>query len=216
MISTPQAIDKEILEFCDSLNSGVEPIFIKITPLKGCVPGDCYGNVERHIKKQGGKIQYGWIIWRDPKVLIEAEFHAVWINNVGKYIDITPTGDGENEILFLPDNKKVFSGKLIDNVRKPLLDDAYIRTSIKVSKKKFEIMCKYYTGHPMIEIPEFEIKNLENYRSITLQSEIKKDKIMSKMKIGRNELCPCGSGKKYKRCCIKSKGSHKANKPNKF
>lgn len=21
-------------------------------------------------------------------------------------------------------------------------------------------------------------------------------------KIGRNDLCPCGSGKKYKRCCI--------------
>ncbi len=23
-------------------------------------------------------------------------------------------------------------------------------------------------------------------------------------KIGRNELCPCGSGKKYKRCCMKA------------
>ena len=22
------------------------------------------------------------------------------------------------------------------------------------------------------------------------------------MKVGRNELCPCGSGKKYKRCCM--------------
>ena len=22
-----------------------------------------------------------------------------------------------------------------------------------------------------------------------------------KRKIGRNELCPCGSGKKYKKCC---------------
>jgi len=21
-------------------------------------------------------------------------------------------------------------------------------------------------------------------------------------KIGRNELCPCGSGKKYKKCCL--------------
>lgn len=24
-------------------------------------------------------------------------------------------------------------------------------------------------------------------------------------KIGRNESCPCGSGKKYKKCCISSK-----------
>ncbi|WP_133154389.1 SEC-C metal-binding domain-containing protein, partial [Vibrio lentus] len=22
------------------------------------------------------------------------------------------------------------------------------------------------------------------------------------MKLGRNESCPCGSGKKYKRCCM--------------
>lgn len=25
--------------------------------------------------------------------------------------------------------------------------------------------------------------------------------------IGRNELCPCGSGKKYKRCCIQKQTS---------
>lgn len=24
-------------------------------------------------------------------------------------------------------------------------------------------------------------------------------------KIGRNDLCPCGSGKKYKNCCLKNK-----------
>lgn len=26
--------------------------------------------------------------------------------------------------------------------------------------------------------------------------------ITKKKKIGRNELCPCGSGKKFKKCCI--------------
>ena len=24
----------------------------------------------------------------------------------------------------------------------------------------------------------------------------------AKVKIGRNEKCPCGSGKKYKKCCL--------------
>lgn len=28
-----------------------------------------------------------------------------------------------------------------------------------------------------------------------------------KTKIGRNDPCPCGSGKKFKRCCIKKYGS---------
>ena len=25
-------------------------------------------------------------------------------------------------------------------------------------------------------------------------------------KVGRNELCPCGSGKKFKKCCLSIKG----------
>ena len=28
------------------------------------------------------------------------------------------------------------------------------------------------------------------------------------MKPGRNQLCPCGSGKKYKKCCINKTGTH--------
>jgi uncharacterized protein YecA (UPF0149 family) len=27
----------------------------------------------------------------------------------------------------------------------------------------------------------------------------------SRPRVGRNEPCPCGSGKKYKRCCIEGK-----------
>lgn len=27
--------------------------------------------------------------------------------------------------------------------------------------------------------------------------------IRGQSKVGRNEPCPCGSGKKYKKCCIK-------------
>ena len=30
-------------------------------------------------------------------------------------------------------------------------------------------------------------------------------------KIGRNEPCPCGSGKKYKRCCMSSVGKQHAD-----
>ena len=25
---------------------------------------------------------------------------------------------------------------------------------------------------------------------------------ISKMKIGRNDICPCGKGKKFKKCCL--------------
>ena len=31
--------------------------------------------------------------------------------------------------------------------------------------------------------------------------EVKKKPVKKEPKIGRNDLCPCGSGKKYKSCC---------------
>jgi len=31
-------------------------------------------------------------------------------------------------------------------------------------------------------------------------------KVRTYRKIGRNEICPCGSGKKFKRCCLKKRG----------
>lgn len=37
-----------------------------------------------------------------------------------------------------------------------------------------------------------------------IQKAYKESKIVRNMeKVGRNDLCPCGSGKKYKKCCGK-------------
>ncbi|MBD0373821.1 MAG: DUF1186 domain-containing protein [Pyrinomonadaceae bacterium] len=33
------------------------------------------------------------------------------------------------------------------------------------------------------------------------QPPIQQQPIVKKKKVGRNEPCPCGSGKKYKKCC---------------
>ncbi len=32
----------------------------------------------------------------------------------------------------------------------------------------------------------------------------KKQMVRKPPKVGRNELCPCGSGKKFKKCCLNS------------
>jgi len=49
------------------------------------------------------------------------------------------------------------------------------------------------------------------YTSVSNVSDKKQNKVIYKPrpiinknpKIGRNELCPCGSGKKFKKCCIR-------------
>lgn len=46
------------------------------------------------------------------------------------------------------------------------------------------------------ELPNEELR----FSLLRELSEIEKDYALKK-KVGRNELCPCGSGKKYKKCC---------------
>ena len=38
--------------------------------------------------------------------------------------------------------------------------------------------------------------------SVDMGAKVVKRVLESKIKIGRNDKCPCGSGKKYKKCCI--------------
>ena len=36
------------------------------------------------------------------------------------------------------------------------------------------------------------------------QSELGQKTVVKEFKVGRNDPCPCGSGKKYKKCCGKA------------
>ena len=49
---------------------------------------------------------------------------------------------------------------------------------------------------------ELEPDKLENITDLEILLNPLKTKIAEK-KVGRNESCPCGSGKKYKKCCGK-------------
>lgn len=199
--TTPTSINKKILNFCKKIDPTTEPIFVNFTLTEGSINGECYGNVENYIKKNGGGSEDGWIIWETPNVWLEAEFHRIWVNNEGEYIDITPKNDGESKILFLKDSKRKFTGELIDNIRKPLVDNAETRTTVVFAKKNFELREKYYDGK-LVVIPIFELNELDDLGKKFLLQEIRKDILNGKRKIGRNEPCYCGSNKKYKKCCI--------------
>ncbi len=47
-------------------------------------------------------------------------------------------------------------------------------------------------------------KPVENMITSVGDSEVKAEPVKKGQKVGRNELCPCGSGKKYKHCCGKN------------
>ena len=50
------------------------------------------------------------------------------------------------------------------------------------------------------EISEYISDNLANL-VLTNQTDKKKQPLETSQKVGRNDKCPCGSGKKYKHCC---------------
>jgi len=46
------------------------------------------------------------------------------------------------------------------------------------------------------------IERPEERRMVTNQSDaVEKKPVHAGAKVGRNDPCPCGSGKKYKKCC---------------
>lgn len=198
--TTPTSINEDVLAFCKEINASNEPFFVKVIPYEESEYQECFSNVENYIKKYGGRLQQGWTIWEIPKKFIEAEFHAIWVDDDGDHIDISQKQDGEERILFLKDSQKEITGKPVGNIRKVLQDTAEFRTMKIIGEKQFEIFSKYWNGSKMI-VPRSELINLKKLETEILSSEIQKDKLAGKMKIGKNELCPCGSGKKYKKCC---------------
>jgi hypothetical protein len=72
---------------------------------------DCFNIVARKVARDGGTIQHGWSIGEWPTIMLEAEFHGVWVSASGELIDLTPQADPPDRILFLPDPNRKFEGR---------------------------------------------------------------------------------------------------------
>ncbi len=69
--------------------------------------------------------------------------------------------------------------------------------------------CSIITGNELPETDEYgkmirEERERRRKRSIELAkgTRFRGDTIIKPPKVGRNDPCPCGSGKKYKKCCL--------------
>lgn len=87
-----------------------------------------------------------------------------------------------NEVL---DKKYTFETLLSEYKREFLKRKIYSSTSVLYHSSIFK---------KSVNMVEEDIENSE---------QIKQTEDYSKLKIGRNDPCPCGSGKKYKNCCLK-------------
>ncbi len=53
----------------------------------------------------------------------------------------------------------------------------------------------------LYELPQWEAIYTKEEREALYKKEKSSHTIIKPPKIGRNDPCPCGSGKKYKKCC---------------
>lgn len=191
---TPPEITKQLIGLAAKVASGQGLLYVPVRPEPDAQVNECFHNVEAKVQRDGGAIVYGWQLWEWPSVLVEAEFHAVWRSLDGNYIDITPKTDGEDKVLFVPDERRTYRGVPIDNVRLALRDDLLIQHFIKISERIVRVMNRGDRARQVgyVSVTAGEIDPLLKFQSLTGE--------MLRRGLRAHDDCLCGSGKKYKRC----------------
>lgn len=194
---------------------------VSVLPDSGAKESYCYQNARDKVALEGGRMQLGWAVWQHSNLFVEAELHAVFDPGDGQpWIDCTPNsfpnGRACTEILFIPSNEEGashnFESTVIrDNIRVPLIDDPRVSRALGLASDKIALLTKvpkewvsgnlvyHYPPHLWVQIQQMEARIGMLLAEANSQSQPNKPS----QKIGRNSACPCGSGKKYKRCCGK-------------
>lgn len=89
-----------------------------------------------------------------------------------------------------------------------LINNTYANMYLSKSNKVLSVFL-YYNSNSNIEKIDFKLlssddKEAKDTKIMNMVEylRIKRGIKLENKKIGRNELCPCGSGKKYKKCCL--------------
>lgn len=186
----PVKITDDILRLCYDIDSTTVPVFVPVAPVTSVRHGYCLTDVPLFAEKNGGSIQFGWIIWECARLALEAEFHACWVNPENQLLDIVPKPDNEKSILFLPDSQRVYEHKPVPNKQRVLIDNDYTKRWLLTARKKNEIMAKHFKNDEVDAVAA-----ATEFQNWVLSLSL------GQPKIGRNDPCPCGSGLKHKRCC---------------
>lgn len=191
---TPPQITRHIRQLIQRVVPGGVASYMTVQPEVEALEKECFPNVEAKIARAGGRMLCGWQLWEWPRVMVEAEFHAVWLSPEGQMVDLTPKPHHETTVLFVPDARRRYSGATVDNVRLPVRDDQLIRHFIGVSEAITRVLSR---GIPAaapgeVSVPAHEIEPLQQAHQFLGHA------LLSGLR--DHQPCLCGSGSKYKRC----------------
>jgi hypothetical protein len=199
-VRTPKESDPDVQRLLKYIDSEIELAILSIEPESFARESDCIGAVREKVKRAGGRIVYGWQIWKCDH-LVEAEFHAVWETPDGELKDITPKNyPGITHILFLEDEKTIYEDKAIDNKRINISGNELVDHLFAVNKADFRL--KNRGAKALLHDEEF-LKSLtpEELRQLEELAAFKNNlSYMLDHGATVNSPCHCGSQKKYKNC----------------
>lgn len=197
---TPAEIGHTLTTLCATLVPGGKPTYVPVQPEQDAQPNECFPIVNDTVLRHGGSTLLGWSLWEFPGVFVEAEFHAVWASPTGELIDVTPKNRQVSRVLFLPDNHLVYSGRQVNNVRRPLSADPCVTEYFATFDAEFELLNRGARAdqHGEIELTDSEV---DEYASLQKRRAFLFPRVMRLAAfVGPYTPCPCGSGKKMKWC----------------
>lgn len=117
-------------------------------------------------------------------------------------------GELAEKLGFKKDEMVIFAG-FLDGINESIATPMDLESITEESDLKLEIDYEklYWNMHEAKAEWLFNLKEWDHVLNAEKRNEIAKQyrtsKIVHNEKIGRNDPCPCGSGKKYKNCCLK-------------
>ncbi|WP_157956920.1 zinc chelation protein SecC [Salinicola aestuarinus] len=163
-MKVPDISKPYVRRFCESVVPRARPERVKHQPLVDAEAAECFRVVEAHVAANGGEAVIGWAIWEWRKVMIEAEFHAVWRDPNGKLLDLTPQGFKPPRILFVPDPQRQYEGVQVNNIRRPLREDERITRYIDLWQQRFELLNEgdLANQHGLVGVSELRLGEIED------------------------------------------------------
>jgi hypothetical protein len=137
---TPSKLSPTLVALCEELVPGGAPVVLPADTTKSPTSMDSFEAVERRVVGAGGTACYGWELWQWEGLFIQADFHSVWRQPNGMLQDITPRPASVQTILFLPDPARIFDGRRVNSVRRPISKDPTVSSFLRVCDEEFALL----------------------------------------------------------------------------
>lgn len=232
--ATPTEISDEINSFCERVSPGQIPAYTAVRPVASCEVAKCHRNVANHVRAEGGEPVFGWIIWQSTIFLHAefhcnwrnqlGEVIDITPKSDGeKAILFLPDPTRRWEGRVIPSQR-------VARIDRPLvhrLVDVYdqigrLQAKYRPDERGTEqdnrayaalngeaAMLALQIGRDLAERGEYE-PSPEERLATTILGGMRIERVQphqlgaSKPKTGRNSPCPCGSGRKFKKCCLRT------------